>query len=149
MQKWPLHSASLLASNCPSSYMSLPTSYNASLLPSHSPPSNASLTREILATPIILASQSLPSPISVQSPSLVTVTTLGETWSLIRSSLHGIDYSTSQPSSGIDRLYDKDIISSGDEEPSDEMTVPCERCSGLVSELRAEIIALKKRQLPG
>ena len=36
------------------------------------------------------------------------------------------------------------------EEPnSKETKVPCEHCSELVKELRAEIVALKRRQLPG
>ena len=36
------------------------------------------------------------------------------------------------------------------EEPnSKETNVPCERCSEFVRKLRAEIVALKKRQLPG
>ena len=94
-------------------------------------------------------------------PSLCKAT-LGETGSLIRSSLNDID----DFSDGMDSAQNPTLDESGyfspeeEEEPEKEIkkpdgvepetqTVPCDNCSDIVKALKAEIISLKKRQLPG
>lgn len=150
----------------PLSHTSLPTQsstlYNASLLqPSQSSPEHRSLHMgHRLPSDLNPQPQSLFSPISVHSnpvdltilPS-VAAPTLGETGSLIRSSLHNVECSPSPSSamtldSSFGSLSDN-YCSAGDDEHMDEVVMPCERCSQLVHELRAEIVALRKRQLPG
>ena len=80
-----------------------------------------------------------------------SVTTLGQTGSLIRETLNNIDIGddisehSNLESSGFNETFDCKELS--DVEP--EIMVPCKHCSQLVNELRAEIAALKKRQLPG
>ena len=100
------------------------------------------------------------SPISVYSPTDLTIqpsfaASLGETGYLIRSSLDDLEYSTS--SSGEETLHSSslndDISRVRDDEALNDVEtppeMPCSHCSGLVNELRAEIVALRKRQLPG
>ena len=94
-------------------------------------------------------------------PSLCKAT-LGETGSLIRSSLNDVD----DFSDGMDSAQNPTLDESGyfspeeEEEPEKEIkkpdgvepetqTVPCDNCSDIVKTLKAEIISLKKRQLPG
>lgn len=98
--------------------------------------------------------------VSAPLPSL-SVATLGETASLIRSSLNDIDGF----SDGMDSTQNFTLDESGyfspdeEEEPDGEIkkpneeerkkTVPCDNCYEIVKALKAEIISLKKRQLPG
>lgn len=159
----PSLSVSLLTSHNPPSYTSLPTQnpplYNASLLPTQSSPKHTSVRMECLL-PSGRNLQPPLSPISVHSPTDLTVppsaaASLGETGYLIRSSLDDLEYSTS--SSEEETLHSSslndDISSVGNYELLDEVEMPpempCQRCSRLVNELRAEIVSLRKRQLPG
>ena len=99
--------------------------------------------------------------VSAPLPSL-SIATLGETGSLIRSSLNDIDGF----SDGMDSVQNLALDESGyfspdeEEEPAEEMkksngeeperqTVPCDNCCEIIKALKAEIISLKKRQLPG
>lgn len=137
--------------------------YNSSLLQSsQSLPEHTSLhMSEHLPSDLNPRSQSLLSPISIhRNPVDLTILpsvaapTLGETGSLIRSSLHNAECSTtpSNESMTLDSSFGSlsdDYSSAGDDELMDELVIPCERCSKLVNELRAEVIALRKRQLPG
>lgn len=98
--------------------------------------------------------------VSAPLPSL-SIATLGETGSLIRSSLNDIDGF----SDGMDSVQNLTLDESGyfspdeEEEPEEEIkkpdgeeperqTVPCDNCCEIVKALKAEIISLKKRQLP-
>ena len=103
-----------------------------------------------------------PTPIvSTPLPSL-SKATLGETGSLIRSSLNDID----RFSDGMDSVENPTLDESGyfspdeEDEPEEELKkpdrveperqrVPCDKCSEIVKALKAEIISLKKRQLHG
>lgn len=137
--------------------------YNSSLLQSsQSLPEHTSLhMSKHLPSDLNPRSQSLLSPISIhRNPVDLTILpsvaapTLGETGSLIRSSLHNAECSTtpSNESMTLDSSFGSlsdDYSSAGDDELMDELVIPCERCSKLVNELRAEVIALRKRQLPG
>lgn len=105
-----------------------------------------------------------PTPIvSAPLPSL-SIATLGETGSLIRSSLNDIDGF----SDGMDSAQDLTLDESGyfspeeeeehgeeiktwrcDGEEPERQPVPCDNCYEIVEALKAEITSLKKRQLPG
>ena len=99
--------------------------------------------------------------VSAPLPSL-SMATLGETGSLIRSSLNDIDGF----SDGRDSVRNLTLDESGyfspeeEEEPEEEIkkpdgeeperqTMPCDNCCEIVKALKAEISSLKKRQLPG
>ena len=88
--------------------------------------------------------------------------TLGETGSLIRSSLNDIDgFSDSRDSVRNLTLDESGYFSpEEEEEPEEEIkkpdgeeperqTMPCDNCCEIVKALKAEISSLKKRQLPG
>lgn len=87
---------------------------------------------------------------------------LGETGSLIRSSLNDIDGFSDGMDSIQNLTLDESCYFSPDEEeePEEEIkkpdgeeperqTVPCDKCCEIVKALKAEIISLRKRQLPG
>ena len=99
--------------------------------------------------------------VSAPLPSL-SIATLGETGSLIRSSLNDIDGF----SDGMDSVQNLTLDESGyfspdeEQEPEEEIkkpdgeepkkqTVPCDNCCEIMKALKAEIISLRKRQLPG
>lgn len=104
--------------------------------------------------------QSLFSPISVHSDPVDLTTlppaaapTLGETGTLIQSSLHNVECNTSPSDamtldSSFSSLSD-DYSSGEDDQGMDEVVMPCQRWSHLVNKLWPEIVALRKQQLPG
>ena len=97
--------------------------------------------------------------VSAPLPSL-SIATLGETGSLIRSSLNDID-GFSDGMDSVQNLDESGYFSPDEEEEPEEerkkpdgeeperQTVPCDNCCEIVKALEAEIISLKKRQLPG
>lgn len=97
--------------------------------------------------------------VSAPLPSL-SIATLRETGSLIRSSLNDID-GFSDGMDSVQNLNESGYFSPDEEEEPEEerkkpdgeeperQTVPCDNCREIVKALKAEIISLKKRQLPG
>ena len=129
------------------------------LVPSHSPPTSQDITTSschdspsssALLDPCSPCCGSNTPTVEAVLPS-IEVATLGETGSLIRSSLNDIDGYMSDEMISVQStsLDESGYISADEEEPEKERQMPCDNCCELVKELKAEIVSLKKRQLPG